>query len=212
MCTDCLHETHMSYAESPSLQIAQALAVSMNKLGDQRYLSGDLHGAKQHYLEALRTRQGCCSPSKPASVESHLGVATSLLKVLDIEQVSACPTHADGLRLGMRFMLAALHRSGSRLHPEMLMSARVGASHSEDRAVAMHRVLLTKGPNAHVASCCGQATYSCTAFPNRRAHVEPLARCAAGGLLQELNMKEKQVGHPHAEPHDPTHIENRIDL
>ena len=77
------------------LQVAQALAVSMNKLGDQKYLGGDLPGAKQHYTEALKTRQGSCCPSKAASVETQLGVVTSLLKVLDIEQVSLPALQTD---------------------------------------------------------------------------------------------------------------------
>ena len=84
------------------MQVAQALAVSMNKLGDQSNLKGDLDGAKQHYTEALRTRQGSCCPSEPASVHTQLGVVTSLLKVLDIEQVSICLSHADESRLEMR--------------------------------------------------------------------------------------------------------------
>ena len=99
MCTECLHAMHIWYAQPAFLQVAQALAVSMNKLGDQRYLSGDLQKAKQHYTEALITRQGSCCPSEPASVETQLGVVTSLLKVLDIEQVGICPIHADKLRL-----------------------------------------------------------------------------------------------------------------
>ena len=99
MCTECLHEMHIWYAQPASLQVAQALTVSMNKLGDQRYLIGDLQGAKQHYTEALTTRQGSCCPSEPASVETQLGVVTSLLKVLDIEQVGIRLIHADKLRL-----------------------------------------------------------------------------------------------------------------
>ena len=87
MRTDCLHEMRIWEAQPPFVQVAQALAVSMNKLGDQRYLSGDLHRAKQHYTEALRARQGSCCSSQPASVEAQLGIVTSLLKVLDIEQV-----------------------------------------------------------------------------------------------------------------------------
>ena len=83
-----LSEMRMWQARPYILQVAQALAVSMNKLGDQKYLQGDLHGAKQHYTEALRTRQGSCCPSNAASVETQLGVVTSLVKVLDIEQVS----------------------------------------------------------------------------------------------------------------------------
>lgn len=60
----------------------------MNKLGDRQYLDKDLPGAKQHYTEALRVRQEFCNGAEPVSAELQLGIVTSLLKVLDIEQVS----------------------------------------------------------------------------------------------------------------------------
>ena len=66
----------------------------MNKLGDRKYLDKDLSGARQHYAEALALRQESCKSVESASqvgeaalAEAQLGVVTSLLKVLDIEQV-----------------------------------------------------------------------------------------------------------------------------
>jgi hypothetical protein len=67
----------------------------MNKLGDRKYLDKDLSGARQLYAEALALRkESCCksaqsaSPvAEPALAEAQLGMVTSLLKVLDIEQV-----------------------------------------------------------------------------------------------------------------------------
>ena len=60
----------------------------MNKLGDRRYIEKDLRGAMQHYKEALRIRQESCKVAEPVSAEVQLGIVTSLLKVVDIEQVS----------------------------------------------------------------------------------------------------------------------------
>ena len=60
----------------------------MNKLGDRQYLDKNLHGAKQHYTEALRIRQEFRNGTDPVSAELQLGIVTSLLKVLDIEEVS----------------------------------------------------------------------------------------------------------------------------
>ena len=79
-------------------QVMQALTVSTNKLGDRKYIDGDLLGAQQLYTEALRIRQGfCSSSSKPASVEMQLGIVTSFLKILDLEQVGSHlqPTQVD---------------------------------------------------------------------------------------------------------------------
>ena len=69
------------------LQIVQALAVSLNKLGDGRYLKRDLRGAMQYYKEALRIRQESCKGLEPDAAEVQLGIVTSLLKVVDVEQV-----------------------------------------------------------------------------------------------------------------------------
>ncbi len=71
-----------------ALQVVQALAVSLNKLGDREYLGKDLRGAMQHYKEALRIRQESCKGAEPVPAEALLGLVTSLLKVVDIEQVS----------------------------------------------------------------------------------------------------------------------------
>ena len=129
--------------------------MSMNKLGDQRYLKGDLKGAKQHYTEALRARQGSGCPSKSASVESQLGVVTSLLKVLDIEQVSICLTHADELRF--EFASPTSRGGGLAGHAHLyrgeLMSAKGFAGRSESWPLALSRSLLVKCPHAHVSRC-----------------------------------------------------------
>ena len=76
------------------MQVVQALAVSMNKLGDRKYLDSDLSGARHYYAEALALRKESCTSAgsasqvaEAASAEAQLGVVTSLLKVLDIEQV-----------------------------------------------------------------------------------------------------------------------------
>ena len=61
--------------------------MSLNKLGDRRYLQRDLCSAKQYYKEALRIRQESCKGTEPVSAEVQLGIATSLLKLVDIEQV-----------------------------------------------------------------------------------------------------------------------------
>ena len=64
------------------------MAVSLNKLGDRQYLGKDLRGALQFYKEALSIRQEFCKGPKTVPAEALLGVVTSLLKVVDIEQVS----------------------------------------------------------------------------------------------------------------------------
>ena len=80
--------------------------MSLNKLGDRQYLDKNLHGAKQHYTEALRIRQEFCNGAEPVSAELQLGIVTSLLKVLDIEQVS---TSNECYRWGI---LCTLHPCG----------------------------------------------------------------------------------------------------
>ena len=145
ICPECLHEMHIWYAQPAFVQVAQALAVSMNKLGDQRYLSGDLQGAKQHYTEALTTRQGSCCPSEPASVETQLGVVTSLLKVLDIEQVGTCLIHAGKWRLEQWAARVAMPVDGkqtdvhARLTPSMLGQWLNVQALGEDSAAAQHK-------------------------------------------------------------------------
>ena len=62
--------------------------MSLNKLGDRRYLGKDLHGAMQYYKEALRIRRDSCRGAEPVPAEALLGLVTSLLKVVDIEQAS----------------------------------------------------------------------------------------------------------------------------
>ena len=78
----------MQHHRAGVLQVVQALAVSLNKLGDRLYLGKDLHGAMQYYKEALRIRQDSCKGPEPALAEALLGLVTSLLKVVDLEQVS----------------------------------------------------------------------------------------------------------------------------
>lgn len=69
----------------------------MNKLGDRRYIEKDLRGALQHYKEALRIRQDSCKGAKSVSAEVQLGIVTSLLKVVDIEQVTCDHLNACAL-------------------------------------------------------------------------------------------------------------------
>lgn len=148
-----LSEMRMWQARPYILQVAQALAVSMNKLGDQKYLQGDLHGAKQHYTEALRTRQGSCCPSNAASVETQLGVVTSLVKVLDIEQVS-------------------------------------------------RQAILPAGRQPCTGCCCGQAASVLKVYCSNKVYAQYPAQWAKGCLVHQLDIKEKQAGHTHAEPHN----------
>ena len=93
-----VHNRDGRHHEVVALQVVQAMAVSLNKLGDRQYLGKDLHGAMQYYKEALRVRQDSCKGAEAVPAEALLGLVTSLLKVVDIEQVYLHHLRAYALR------------------------------------------------------------------------------------------------------------------
>ncbi|CAL8465506.1 g5042 [Coccomyxa elongata] len=101
--------TFLKKCPAPSAQVAHALAVSHNKLGDLHFLRSDLVQARCNYRDALDIRQRTFDvPSKggenDADVTAVLSLITSMLKVADVEEAldsheaaSQCLTRAGDM-------------------------------------------------------------------------------------------------------------------
>lgn len=66
-------------------EAAHTMSVSLNKLGDLKYMLQQLHEAKTLYRRGLELRQLCCGPLSggQAGPAEQLELATSLIKVAD---------------------------------------------------------------------------------------------------------------------------------
>jgi hypothetical protein len=66
-------------------EAAHTMSVSLNKLGDLKYMLQQLHEAKNLYRRGLELRQLCCGPLSggQAGPAEQLELATSLIKVAD---------------------------------------------------------------------------------------------------------------------------------
>lgn len=76
-------------------EAAQAIPISLNKLGDLQYWQGDVKGARHWYAEALHERQHMLSsssrngePHSPEHVARLVDVGVSLGKIMDADTVS----------------------------------------------------------------------------------------------------------------------------
>ncbi|KAK9821688.1 hypothetical protein WJX74_008515 [Apatococcus lobatus] len=77
---------HLCSCWDQSQEVQQALAVSQNKLGDLHYTYGHLEQALECYQAALQVRRLAADcPVSQATVDQHLSLATSLVKLVDLE-------------------------------------------------------------------------------------------------------------------------------
>jgi tetratricopeptide (TPR) repeat protein len=75
---------HLQSCAAPSAEVQHALTVSLNKLGDLRYMQGDLPAARQQYSAALDIRQAACASEGGGTAMQQLDLAASLVKVADV--------------------------------------------------------------------------------------------------------------------------------
>ncbi|KAK9813209.1 hypothetical protein WJX72_010640 [[Myrmecia] bisecta] len=87
----CYQESvrHLKESGETNLEVAHALSVSLNKLGDLQHWCGDLAAARTYYAEGLQVRRdavGSAAAGDESLASLKLDLAVSLTKVADAEQ------------------------------------------------------------------------------------------------------------------------------